>query len=87
MRHWLALCLLSAALVSVPAMAKDTIDLNNASRDQLQGLNGVGEVLAERIIAYRKSHDGFDDVEEMTEVDGIGSKTLEDLRDRVTVGG
>ena len=87
MRHWLALCLLSAALVSVPAMAKDTIDLNNASRDQLQGLNGVGEVLAERIIEYRKSHDGFSDVEEMTEVDGIGNKTLEDLRDRVTVGG
>lgn len=87
MRHWLALFFLSAAIVSAPAGAKDTIDLNNASQEQLQGLDGVGDVLAKRIIEYRKSHDGFDDVDEMTEVDGIGSKTLEDLRDRVTVGG
>lgn len=86
MRHWLALCLLSVTLISAPAVAKEGINLNSASQEQLQGLNGIGDVLAKRIIEYRKSHDGFSKVQELTKVDGIGAKTLEGIRDRVTVG-
>ena len=54
--------------------------------EELTALPGIGQVLAERIIAYREAHGGFQTVEELMEVDGIGEKKLSELRDRVTVG-
>ena len=56
------------------------IDLNTATLDQLDGLPGVGPVLAQRIIDWRTSHGRFSSVDELTEVSGIGERTLADLR-------
>jgi competence ComEA-like helix-hairpin-helix protein len=62
------------------------ININTASVDELTQLVNVGPAYAERIVEYREAHDGFDAVEEITEVKGIGPKTLADNIDRMTVG-
>ncbi len=56
------------------------IDLNRAGHAELLQLPGVGESLAARIESYRDEHGGFHNVEELTNVHGIGPATLERLR-------
>jgi competence protein ComEA len=61
------------------------VDLNNATLEQLDGLPGVGPVLAQRIIDWRGKHGRFSSVDELTDVSGIGERTLADLRALVRV--
>lgn len=62
------------------------VDLNLASADQLEGLPGVGPVLAERIAQWRSDNGPFRSVDELGEVSGIGDATLAELRPLVRVG-
>src|SRR5699024_2751399 len=64
---------------------ENTVNLNAADLTTLQELPSVGEVTAQRIIDWRDEHDGFEDVEQLQQIGGIGSKTLADLRDRVSI--
>ncbi len=50
------------------------LDLNTATKEQLKTINGIGDAFAERIIAYRDSHGGFQSVEELKNISGIGEK-------------
>ncbi|TYB43688.1 ComEA family DNA-binding protein [Actinomadura chibensis] len=68
-----------------PGAPATPIDLNAATADQLDGLPGVGPVLAQRIVAYRTEHGGFRSVDELREVSGIGSRRFDDLKSRVRV--
>ena len=61
------------------------INLNTAGIEELMELDGMGEVLAGRIIEYREANGGFNTVEEITQVKGIGEKTFERIRDYITV--
>ena len=61
------------------------VNLNTADVNELDALPGVGPAIAGRIVAWREQHDGFTEVEELTEVSGIGPATLERLRPLVTV--
>jgi competence protein ComEA len=56
------------------------VDLNRAGHAELLQLPGVGESLARQIESYRDEHGGFHQVEELTNVHGIGPATLERLR-------
>jgi competence protein ComEA len=67
------------------ASAGAPLDLNTATAPQLDGLPGVGPVLAQRIIDWRTQHGRFTSVDELTEVSGIGERTLADLRSAVRV--
>ncbi|WTP22222.1 ComEA family DNA-binding protein [Streptomyces sp. NBC_00203] len=59
------------------------VALNTATVDQLDGLPGVGPVLAQHIIDYRTQHGGFRSVDELREVNGIGDRRFADLRNLV----
>jgi competence protein ComEA len=61
------------------------VDLNTATPEQLDQLDGIGPAMAGRILAYRKEHGGFGSVEELGEVPGIGEKRMAALREKVRV--
>ena len=69
---------------SGPAAA-GPVDLNTADVGALDGLPGVGPVLAQRILDWRTAHGRFSSVDELGEVSGIGDKVLAALRPLVTV--
>ncbi|MFI6050585.1 helix-hairpin-helix domain-containing protein [Streptomyces violascens] len=56
------------------------VSLNSASAEQLDGLPGVGPVLAQHIVDYRAQHGGFRSVDELREVNGIGERRFNDLQ-------
>lgn len=66
------------------AVAGGRVSLSSATAEQLDELPGIGPVTADAIIAHRTSHGGFQRVEDLLDVQGIGEKTLADLRDLVT---
>jgi competence protein ComEA len=57
------------------------VHLSTATAEQLDEIDGIGPTLAERIIEYRDSHGGLRSPDELAEVDGIGEKRLETLRE------
>ncbi len=64
----------------------DKININTATVDQLDSLDGIGPSKAEAIIKYRETHGPFLKIEDITNVSGIGEKTFEKLKDYITVG-
>jgi competence protein ComEA len=62
-----------------------SLNLNTATTEQLDQLDGVGPATAQKIVAYRQAHGGFRSVSELDQVPGIGEKKLAALKDRVRV--
>ncbi len=75
----------AASNASSESVSDAIININTANKQELMTLNGIGEVYAQRIIEYRESNGDFTSIEELTEVKGIGEKTLEKIKDRITV--
>ena len=61
------------------------VNLNTATAEQLDTLDGVGPTTAQKIIDYREQHGGFGSVNELDRIPGIGEKRMAALRDQVTV--
>lgn len=57
------------------------VHLSTATVEQLDGVDGIGPTLAQRIIEYRDAHGGFRSLAELAQVEGIGEKRLATLRD------
>ena len=75
----------NAAAAGQEGVSGGKIDINTADISGLVTLNGIGETKAEAIIAYREAHGGFKKIEDICEVDGIGEKTFEKIKDSITV--
>lgn len=60
------------------------VNINTATAEQLDALPGIGPTYAKRIIEYRESHGGFKSTDEMKNVQGIGEKTFEKFKDKIT---
>ena len=61
------------------------VNLNTADAEELATLPGIGPATAQKIIAYRESVGAFQSTEELMQVDGIGEKTFQKLKELVTV--
>ena len=61
------------------------LNLNRATAEELAGLPGIGVELAGRIVACREERGGFESVEEIMEVPGIGEGKFAALEGRITV--
>jgi competence protein ComEA len=65
--------------------ASPSVNLNTATLQELDTLEGVGLVTAQKILDYRTEHNGFGSVDELDQIPGIGEVRLAALRERVTV--
>jgi competence protein ComEA len=87
---WLiALAIGTTALSALAAESQLTgvVNLNTATQEELQLLPGIGESRARAVIEARKRKGGFQKVEDLLEVKGIGEAGLEKLRPHVTLEG
>ena len=64
----------------------ERININTASEADLERLPGIGPKRAGDIVAYREAHGPFRVAEDLSNVPGIGEKTLQELLDYITVG-
>ena len=66
--------------------AEELIDINTASREELETLNGIGPSLAQKIIDHREANGPFESVDGLLKVSGIGEATLAKIRNHITAG-
>lgn len=90
----LALAWLIAAAIGTSALSafaegklSGVVNLNTATTEELMLLPGVGESRARAVIEERKRRGGFQKVDDLLEVKGIGAAGLEKLRPHVTLDG
>lgn len=81
----------TAATAAAETVPEETVsfpvNINTADVDTLTALPGIGRVLAERIVAYRRQNGSFRAIEEITKVEGIGEKKADAILELITVGG
>ena len=70
---------------TVEIAVDDAINLNTASKEELMLLDGIGEKIAERILAYREENGPFVRIEDIQNVKGIGEKTYAKIAGELTV--
>ncbi|WP_017942287.1 MULTISPECIES: ComEA family DNA-binding protein [unclassified Thioalkalivibrio] len=78
-----ALCVLP--LVMLTATGGQPVNLNSASADELAALENVGPVKARAIVEHREAHGDFASVQALTDVSGIGERTVEMNLDLIVV--
>lgn len=61
------------------------ININTATKQELQTLEDIGEIRAQKIIEYRETYGNFSSTRELLKVSGIGEKTYEKIKDKITV--
>ena len=75
------------AFLSFSISAIAAVNINTATQEELESLQGIGQVKAQAIIDYRKKNGGFKSVDDIKNVDGIGDATLEKLRKDLSISG
>lgn len=79
------IALLAGLAFSFSALA--AVNINTATQQELESLEGIGPVKAQAIVDYRKKNGNFKSVDDLEKVDGVGAVTLESLRKEVTLTG
>ena len=77
--------LLTQETAQTQARSQSIININRATEGELTLLHGIGSSKAQAIILYREMFGRFKTVDELTKVKGIGAKTIEKNRGRLTV--
>lgn len=68
-----------------PLMSFKRININTANEFDLIKLSGIGEVKAQQIIAWREEHGEFKSTDDLIKVNGIGPKTVANIKDVITL--
>ncbi|TBV79452.1 MAG: DNA-binding protein [Desulfobulbaceae bacterium] len=76
-----ALCV----LLFTAGTALAALNINTATKEELQGLSGIGPAKAAAIIEHRERVGKFMSVDDLVNVEGIGAKTVDALRESITV--
>lgn len=63
------------------------ININTANEEQLTQLPGIGPTIAARIVAYREENGAFKSIDDLTEIQGIGTGILDNISPYITTGG
>lgn len=77
--------ILLGLIASLSTYVFAAVNINTANVEELQQLKGIGAKKAAEIVAYREAHGEFKNVDELTNVKGIGKATLEKLRQELIV--
>ena len=86
-KHLVTAAVLGLSSLAFAADPPAPIDINTANAEVLaETIDGVGLKRAQAIVQYRDQHGAFSSVDQLSEVRGIGAKTVERNRDRLTVG-
>ena len=90
MKLFHSLLLTTILLFSTSAMSAQTqtekVNINTANAEQIaSGISGIGENKAKAIVEYRTSHGKFKSIDALQNVDGIGEKTIEKNKDKITL--
>ena len=86
-KHLVSAIVLGLSSVVFAADPAGPVDINTASAETLaETIHGVGLKRAQAIVLYREEHGAFESVDQLAQVQGIGAKTIERNRDRLTVG-
>ncbi len=70
---------------SAQGSSKKVVNINTATVDDFKNVTGIGPKKAEKIIEYRQKNGDFKDLHALTGVSGIGEKSLDKLKDQLTV--
>lgn len=70
---------------STKEITNSLVSLNNASKEELMTLSGIGESKALAIIKYREDNNGFKCPEEIMNVSGIGEALYNKIKDHITI--
>jgi competence protein ComEA len=63
----------------------DPVHLNQADKNLLMTLPGIGSSRADAILAYREEHGAFKDTKDLTKVSGIGPSIFEKIKDKIII--
>ena len=87
MKKLLLILGMTTALMLAPlSYASGALNVNTATVEQLQSINGIGAKTAEAIVKHRNEHGKFANIEALTAIKGIGEKKLEKIKPFLTVG-
>ena len=75
------------ALIAYAGIAFAAVNINSATKEQLESLDGVGPVKAQAIIDYRKKNGPFKSLEDVKKVDGVGDATFDKVRKDIALSG
>jgi competence protein ComEA len=84
MKKWLIALLSTFALSGMTFAA---VDINTASQEQLEAVNGLGQSKAKAIIEYRSKNGPFKTAEDIKKVPGIKDGIFNKVKGEITVGG
>ena len=63
----------------------ELVNINTATKEELQTISGIGEGKAQAIIDYREENGNFNSIEDILNVSGIGESIYEKIKDHITV--